>query len=240
MIAAAKTNKKFVSYGSICMVATDSADEIKQYHAKYWNDLLSHKFILEMAADSLPIEKFAFYLRQDHVFLKEFCAFLLIARQKSTDEKLKIWFDSLYHSTIDSEMQMQRELLISLGELSNIDNDSTIAIASATLNYISFLRQVSLSAKNLEVIVSAMAPCPWSYLEIAQKLSKSHIKKDVYSKWIQFYSSNESQQQTKELKDILSSLYDQADDSTKMIMKQHFGAACKYEYNFWEEAYNVG
>ena len=111
-------------------------------------------------------------------------------------------------------------------------------MASATLNYISFLRQVSSSAKNLEVIVSAMAPCPWSYLEIAQKLSKSDTKMDVYRKWIQFYSSKESQQQIKELKNILSRLYDQADEGTKMLMKQHFGAACKYEYNFWETAYN--
>ncbi len=239
-MAGAKTNKKFVSYESVCMVATDSADEIKQYHSKYWDDLLSHKFILEMATDSLPIEKFVFYLRQDHVFLKEFCAFLLIARQKSIDEKLKIWFDSLYHSTIDSEMQMQRELLLSLGELSNIDNDYAITRTSDTLNYVSFLRLVSLSAKNLEVIVSAMAPCPWSYLEIAQKLSKSPIKKDVYAKWIQFYSSNESQQQVEELKIILSNLYDRADDSMKIIMKQHFGAACKHEFNFWEAAYNMG
>jgi len=78
----------------------------------------------------------------------------------------------------------------------------------ATLNYISFLRQVSVSSKNLEVILSAMAPCPWSYIQIAQKLSKGEIKNDVYFKWIQFYSSIESQQQVKELKDILSGLYD--------------------------------
>ena len=222
------------------MVATDSADELKQYHIKYWNDLLSHRFILELAANSLPIEKFTFYLRQDHIFLKEFCSFLLIARQKSTDQKLKIWFDSLYQSTIDSEMQMQRELLLSLGDISNINNNSTISVSSATLDYISFLKQVSSSAGNVEVMVSAMAPCPWSYLEIAQKLSKRDIKKDVYSKWIRFYSSNESQQQIKELKNILSTLYDQTHDNTKMIMRQHFGAACKHEYNFWEAAYNMG
>jgi thiaminase len=62
------------------MVAAASADELKQHHIKYWNDLLNHKFILEMAADSLPTEKFTFYLRQDHIFLKEFCAYLLIAK----------------------------------------------------------------------------------------------------------------------------------------------------------------
>ena len=224
------------------MVATVSADEIKQYYIKYWNDLLSHKFILEMATDSLPTEKFAFYLRQDHIFLKEFCAFLLTAKQKSSDQKLRIWFENLYHSTIDSEMQMQRELLQSLG-ISNIDNNATtsttaIGMAPATFNYISFLRQLSSSTKNLEVIVSAMAPCPWSYLEIAQKLSKSYIKMDVYCKWIRFYSSKESQQHIKELKNILTTLYDRADKNTKRLMKQHFGAACKYEYDFWEMSYN--
>jgi thiaminase (transcriptional activator TenA) len=221
------------------MVATASADELKQHHIKYWNDLLNHKFILEIAADSLPIAKFAFYLRQDHIFLKEFCTFLLTAKQKSNDQKLTTWFDSLYHSTIDSEMQMQKEILLSLG-ISDIDNNATIAMASATLNYISFLRQVSSSAKNLEVIVSAMASCPWSYLEIAQKLSKSDIKTDVYCKWIRFYSSNKSQQQIEELKNILSRLHDQADESKKLLMKENFGAACKYECNFWEMAYNMG
>jgi thiaminase (transcriptional activator TenA) len=83
-----------------------------------------------------------------------------------------------------------------------------------------------------------MAPCSWSYLEIAQKLSKSDIKMDVYCKWIRFYSSNEYQQQIEELKNILSRLYDQAGESKKLLMKEHFGAACKYEYNFWEVAYN--
>lgn len=219
------------------MVTTISADEIKQYNIKYWNDLLNHKFILEMAADSLPTGKFASYLRQDHIFLKEFCAILLTAKQKSSDQKLKMCFESLYHSTIDSEMQMQRELLLTLG-ISNIDNISSTAMAPAPLNYISFLRQVSWSANNLGVIVSAIAPCPWSYLEIAQKLSKSDIKTDVYCKWIQFYSSKESQQQVEELKSILSGLYNQADESTKRLMKEHFGAACKYEYEFWEMAYN--
>ena len=220
------------------MIATASADDLKQHHIKYWNDLLNHNFVLEMAADSLPIEKFAFYLRQDYVFLSEFCAFLLTAKQKSSNQKLVTWFEKLYHSTIDSEMQMQRELLLSLG-ISDINNNATtIVMAPATLNYISFLRQVSSSAKNLEVIVSTMAPCPWSYLEIAQKLSKRDVHTDVYRKWIHFYSSQESQQQIDELKSILSRLYNQFDESTQRLMKEYFGAACKYEYDFWEMAYN--
>ncbi|HEX2615371.1 MAG TPA: hypothetical protein VHL10_07745 [Nitrososphaera sp.] len=147
------------------------ADELKQHNIKYWNDLLNYKFILEMADESLPIEKFVFCLRQDHIFLKEFCALLLIAKQKTNDQALMTWFGSLYRSTIDSEMHMQKELLSSL--ISDVDT-SCATIARATLNYTSFLRQVS-SGENIEVMVSSMAPCPWSYFEIA-KLSKNSIQ----------------------------------------------------------------
>jgi thiaminase/transcriptional activator TenA len=167
-----------------------------------------------MAVEPLPIDKFAFYLIQDHMFLKEFCAFLLAAKQKTNDEKLITWFESLYRSTIGSEMQMQKEILISFG-ISSIDNNA-ISMAPATLNYASFLRKLSSSSvRNLEVIVLAMAPCPWSYLEIAQELSKSNIKTEVYCKWIRFYASKQSEQQIEELKDILSRLYDQADETNK-------------------------
>jgi thiaminase/transcriptional activator TenA len=219
------------------MVATAAlADELKQHNIKYWNDLISHKFILELAADSLPIEKFVFYLRQDHIFLKEFCAFLLAAKQKSSDQKLTAWFGSLYRSTIDSEMLMQKELLPLLG-ISDIDN-SAPTMGPATLNYAFFLRKAS-SGSSLEAMVSSMAPCPWSYFEIAQKLSKNNIKTDVYRKWIQFYASDESRQQIVELKSVLGRLYDQADKSRKLLMKEHFETACKHEYEFWEMAYNI-
>lgn len=68
------------------------ADERRQHQIKYWNSLQNHKFIFEMAANSLAAEKFAIYLRQGHMFLKEFCIFLLNAKQNSIDQKLMTWF----------------------------------------------------------------------------------------------------------------------------------------------------
>jgi thiaminase/transcriptional activator TenA len=217
------------------MVATAFADELRQRHIRYWNDLLNHRFILEIADDSLPVKKFAFYLQQDHIFLKEFCALLLNAKQKSIDQKLVTWFESLYRSTVDSEMHMQKELLLSLG-ISNIGNSETAA--PATLNYSAFLREVSAS-KDLELTVSSMAPCPWSYLEIAQRLSGNDVKTEVYRKWIQFYASDESRRQVDELKDILGSMYCKTDRGKRLLMEKYFGAACKHEYEFWEMAYKM-
>ena len=89
-------------------------------------------------------------------------------------------------------------------------------------------------------IVSVMAPCPWTYLEIAQKLAKIHMGNEPYMKWVQFYSSTESHRQVAEIKDILNRLGEKVDEKCKAKMKNHFANACKYEYLFWEMAYSLG
>ena len=89
-------------------------------------------------------------------------------------------------------------------------------------------------------IVSAMALCPWTYFEIAKKLSKNHIQSEIYKKWIQFYSSEESHRQVKEIKMMLDALAREAREKDKIAMKNHFATACKYEYLFWDMAYNFG
>jgi thiaminase/transcriptional activator TenA len=125
----------------------------------------NNKFIAEMTDDSLPIDKFIFYLKQDHIFLKEFCSFLENARA-AEEPSLKRWFGELHYSTVNHEMQMQKKMLDSLELSGSIKISSP---AKATLNYVSFLRKVSAS-RSVEEVVSAMAPCPWSYFEIAQKI----------------------------------------------------------------------
>jgi thiaminase len=62
----------------------------------------------------LPPNKFVFYLKQDRYFLEEFSRFLDSAKQKTSDTKLKEWLDSLYLSTVDFEIKMQKQLLNSL------------------------------------------------------------------------------------------------------------------------------
>ena len=216
---------------------TEIANDLKQQHSKLWDKLLNHKFISDIEMDCLPLENFIFYLQQDQLFLNEFCAFLLKARKKTTETKLRNWFDALNSSTVNYEMQMQRELLSLLG-ISDLDCTSVKA-ASATRNYIFFLRRVSSSGSLVEM-VSAMSPCPWSYLEIAEKLCgrKSRIKTEVYRRWIDFYASKESRRQVEELKTILGTRYLKANRKARRLMKINFGLACRYEYRFWEMSYH--
>jgi thiaminase/transcriptional activator TenA len=68
------------------MVSTFS-DVLKQHSIKTWNKILNHSFIKEISMDILPLDKFTFYLKQDNIFLKEFCNFLQVAKLKSNSLK---------------------------------------------------------------------------------------------------------------------------------------------------------
>jgi thiaminase/transcriptional activator TenA len=218
------------------------AENLKQSCIAEWNLLLnysSNKFIAEMASETLPIEKFIFYLKQDHAFLKEFCSFLLKLRDAVQNPSFKTWLADLHQSTVNHEMQMQKQLLGSLG-LSQEDIEMMVP-ARATRKYISFLRKLSENT-SIEGKVSAMAPCPWSYLQIAQEIRtyrENKITNRLYLRWAEFYASQESQQQVEYLKVVLGQLYLTADRTKKSIMERSFCAACNQEYRFWKMAYDM-
>ena len=217
------------------------ADDLKQSCIDTWNKILNHTFLIEISTNALPIDKFVFYLKQDRIFLIEFCNFLQAVKQKSHDDvHIVELFDKLLCSTINFEMQMQNQILNSLG----ISPDSSLNSipSTTTLSYTSYLRNVSLSssaADNMGKIVSAMAPCPWTYFEIAEKLSRYNIENDTYRKWVQFYSSSESFMQVEDLKKILCALAKEASNKDKLVMKKYFATACNYELLFWDMAYNT-
>jgi thiaminase len=96
--------------------------------------------------DILPLDKFTFYLKLDNIFLKEFCNFLQVAKQKSNSPKMREWFNGLIYSTVNLEMQMQTQILnileISPGtNLKDAFPNTTTTIT--TLNYTSYLRHIS-------------------------------------------------------------------------------------------------
>jgi thiaminase/transcriptional activator TenA len=129
---------------------------------------------------------------------------------------------------------MQNEILYQLE-----DNPEFIGVSAeeTTLKYTSYIKRVS-DSKNLAIIVSAMAPCPWTYYEISEALIKTNIKTEYYKRWVRFYSSKESEEQLNQIKNIMNKLANSVDGSKKIEMKNNFSISCNYELEFWNMAYS--
>jgi thiaminase/transcriptional activator TenA len=215
------------------------SEELQHSCFEIWNKILNHRFIFEIQQDILPLNKFIFYLKQDHIFLTEFCKLLQTsANIASTKEEIEL-FETLISSTTMFEIKMQEEIMDSLG-IGTKPYPEFIQ-STTTSNYVSFLKSAN-ETNDLGIFVSAIAPCPWTYFEIASKLTKAAVKTPVYKKWIDFYSSKESQKQVSDIKELLNRLAMQNynNNQKKLILMKYFTTACNYELDFWNMAYLNG
>ena len=166
------------------------AGELKNDSIDIWNNILDHVFIQEISNDTLPKEKFIVYLLQDRIFLKEFCILLDKGLRMTPDKNIKKWFRELIQDITKIEMKMQDELL---ELLRYTDYDTTVASLpnETTLDYIYDTRKLSTEPIKLYELISFIAPCPWTYYEIANKIGKENRIKDIITKrWIEFYCSD--------------------------------------------------
>jgi thiaminase/transcriptional activator TenA len=210
------------------------SEDLKHNNTDKWNKILNHKFIIEIAEDILPRSKFVFYLKQDWIFLESFCNLLAAAARIVNDKQTKRWFESLMDSTTRYEIPMQYELLHQLeGDLKYIG----VSAEKTTIDYVSYMKRVS-DSKDLAIIVSAMAPCPWTYYEISEALIKKDIKSETFKEWIRFYSSKESRKQVIEIRRLLGKLARNIDEKKKTDMENHFSISCNYELEFWNMVYS--
>src|SRR5262249_16516682 len=153
---------------------------------KKWDNILNHNFVFEIAKDILPSSKFVFYLKQDQIFLESYRNLLATTSRIADDDQTKAWLEGLLDSTSSYEMSMQIET-INLLESNNFGSVQ-IPAEKTTQNYISYLERVA-NTKNLAIILSAMAPCPWTYYEISSTLVRKSINSEASKQWIRFYSS---------------------------------------------------
>ena len=169
--------------------------------------------------------------------MTEFCKLLQTsANIANTTEEIEL-FENLINNTTMFEIKMQEEIMDSIG-IGTKPYPEFIQYATTTSNYVSFLKSAK-ETNDLGIFVSAIAPCPWTYFEIASKLTKVAVKTPVYKKWIQFYSSKESQKQVSDIKELLNRLAMQTynNNQKKLILMKYFTTACNYELDFWNMAY---
>lgn len=210
------------------------SEKLKHNNIDTWNKILNHDFITEIAENVLPIIKFIFYLKQDKIFLRAFCNLLTMASTLTNDKEIKLWFEALMESTTKYEIPMQDEIL---QRLDNNYLNSEVSAEDVTRDYITYMNSVS-NSEDLALIVSAIGPCPWTYYEISNALIKKNVKSKAFKKWLQFYSSNESGKQVKELKQVLNKLARNASEKKKIEMNIRFSISCNYELKFWDMAYS--
>ncbi|MBI1927450.1 thiaminase II [Candidatus Poribacteria bacterium] len=211
-------------------------DELRLKAASVWEAELKHPFVLGIADGSLPKEQFKFYLCQDYLFLLDYSKVFAYGVIKSPDEVTMARFSHLLNETLNTEMDLHRGYSRKFG-ISPAEMAAT-PIAPTTHAYTRHLLHIA-QVGTLAELVAGVLPCQWGYWEVATTLAKRGKSPDLlYQEWIEMYSSNAFGALGEWLRELLNRLTGESSQAEKRRLENHFLTSSRYEYLFWEMAYN--
>jgi thiaminase/transcriptional activator TenA len=197
-----------------------------------YQEIISHPFNLELAEGTLGEEKFRFYLSQDVFYIGEYSRTLAVLAAKAPTHEQMMEFISFAKEGLEIDRTLHDEFF----KVFNVEKPQHIALSTEA--YANFLLATA-AFKSLEEAICALLPCFWLYNEVAVHIHKRARTQNKYQKWIDTYAGAEFDQTTQRLKEITQQLAGEVTASMREKMKQQFVRSARYEWFFWDSAYNL-
>lgn len=204
-----------------------------------WRALHEHPFINELAAGTLPLETFRFFLEQDNFYLEEYARCLAMGAARSRTEAELRYFTTDLNQVLDAELPSNRALLERVIEMGAADRGGSLAMAPANVAYTSYMHALASRGGALEIMASLL-PCAWSYVEIAADLrTRTDLDHPVYGGWIAYFSLPSNVEMVSAMRrDFDALVRDEASTERRRDeIERIFATSSRLERSFWDMAY---
>jgi len=201
-----------------------------------WEKTHQHPFVKGLGDGSLSPKSFAFYMKQDYVFLIEYAKLFAVASTKAYDLDTSAKFAALQEATLNSEMALHRAYAERFG-ISKEELEATEP-SFVMLAYTSYMLKVAYQG-SLADLVSSLLPCMWSYWEIGKRLAQipGALEHELYGEWVRTYSSPEFGELAEWLIGFMNELAHGKNEKELARFEEHFLTTSRMEYYFWDMAY---
>lgn len=205
-----------------------------------WGKTHQHPFVVGMGTGELPVESFIRYMKQDYVYLIDYSKLFAIGAVKAKDVEMMAAFANLLHEILHGEMDLHRRYAERFG-ITAQELEETKPLPN-NVAYTSYMLSVAQNG-SLEELISALLPCMWSYWEIGKLLAAKYpasSEHPFYGDWVKMYSSDDFGALSLWLIDILDKLTEGKPERELAILEEHFLTTSRFEYMFWDMAYQGG
>jgi len=211
---------------------------LREKYAYLWDRLFHHPFVAGIGNGLLPLDKFQFYVKQDYFFLIQYSRVLALAVAKAPDLENIGRFSDLLSETLNTEMSLHRAFCLEFG-ISSSELKNTRP-APFTQAYTDYLLRVAYEGTITDV-VATLLPCQWGYSETGHYLSRTAdtSENNRYAEWIRLYSAEEFTAFIGWMREFLDDLTSGIGEKEIERLGEHFLTATRYEFLFWEMAYNL-
>jgi len=199
-----------------------------------WEAQHAHPFVRGIGDGSLDVEKFADWIRQDYLFLIEYCRLFALGAARAPDLDTIARFADLLQATARTEMDLHRGYAAQFGISTDALEHETMA--PTTRGYTDFLLRVAATGDFAE-LAAALLPCMWGFSEIGRRLAEQPRPPDArYAAWVEMYADPEFATLADWCRALVDRLAEDAGPFARQRMEAAFVTSSRYELAFWEAA----
>jgi thiaminase (transcriptional activator TenA) len=201
-----------------------------------WQRQFEHPFVVALGNGSLPHANFAFYIRQDALFLDVLAKTFAYAVAKTDAHDEMEQFGKYILDTLLVEASLHRRY----GERFGLTPAEMAATRMAPTNYAYTRHLLSVVATGtLTEILTAGLPCAWVYAEIGQQLVKDGppAADHPYADWLATYASPNFDAVEIWLREHLDAYAASLRPAEEARLYEIFRISTNYEWLFWEMAW---
>ncbi len=210
-------------------------DRLRALADPIWTGQHGHPFVRGIGDGTLHVEKFKHWVRQDYLFLIEYCRLFGLASARAPDLKTLTRFADLLQATAHAEMELHRSYAREFG-ISEAELEAE-GMAPTTRAYTDFLIRVA-ALDDFSQLVAALLPCMWGFSEIGLALKGRGLPAEPrYAKWIEMYADPGFAALAEWCRGLVDQLANGAPPDQRHRMEEAFLTSSRYEYLFWEMAW---
>ena len=205
--------------------------------AAVWGASIHHPFVRALADGTLEPQIFKFYQMQDARYLEAFSDTAALISTRCVRPEDKLWFIDSSRIALVTEASLHAGYGEKLGY-----NAADIAAMEVTPNNAAYQNHMISTALRGTLVeaVAALAPCPWLYIDLGQRLlgelgtiPDSH----PYADWLRMYSDPQFNEYMTQLLERLDRFANEADAAAQRRALDAFEKSARYEWMFWQQAW---
>ncbi|KLE51417.1 TenA family protein [Klebsiella aerogenes] len=204
-----------------------------------WQRYVSHPFLQQLDAGTLPQAAFRRYLTQDYLFLIHFArSYALLVSKLRTLPEMRAAAASM--NAILAELPLH----VGYCEQWGLSEDAMALQSEAmeTINYTRYVLDIGHSGDALDLL-AALLPCVAGYAEIGLGLlhnPQTNLHDNPYAPWIRNYGDESYLQGVNAAIDLLETLWQQRGAESRFAgLSDIFTTATQLEGNFWQMGLNA-
>jgi len=211
-------------------------DTLRRAADGLWQAQHDHPFVRGIGDGTVDMAAFAYWVRQDYVYLVQYSRVLALAAARAPDLATTSRFAELANVTLNTEMALHRsyarEFGISEGEL------EAELPSPTTQGYTDFLLRTAALGSFPE-LCAAILPCMWGFSEIGLRLAQRGVPEEPRcAAWVRMYSDPLFAELASWCRALVDRLADGQPQEELERMRRAFMLSSRYELAFWEMAHN--